>query len=155
AQFTLGDASGNVATFVNAATGTYDLTTATGIGGGAANGLVFSNAGLLEMTGSGTSTIGINVTDTGQIAVGVGGVLVLGGATNSITGTVSGAGTLVLGGGTTTTLKPGTVLTTAALTMSGPATVNLNVSLAYAGAFTDAAGNSTSVISLAAGKKLA
>jgi fibronectin-binding autotransporter adhesin len=146
-QFTIGDGSGNVATFNNGQAGTYDLAAATGIGTGSAAGLKFTNAGLLELTAGGTASIGAVLASTGTVSVGASGVLALDNANNVLGGQVIGAGALLLAGASTT-LSSGVTLSVAAVTLGGAAGLTVDGNLSYAGTFTDAAGNSDNVITL-------
>lgn len=95
------------------------------------SGATLTNAGLLDKTsGAGVSLVQPSVTSTGKIEVQTG-TLRLSGATNSIAGSIIGAGTLELNTGSDTLAKS-LVVTVGSLLFDG-ATVNLGGALTYAG----------------------
>jgi len=136
-QVTLGDGSGGVPSITNLSTGTYDLTSDTGLGANDTAG-VFNNQGLLEKTvgASGQSSlVSLAVINSGVIKAQTGALIL----TNSLvnTGTISGAATLEVAGTGAATLNAGTVLSVANFDLLNAATLNLGVSLSYAGVFND------------------
>jgi hypothetical protein len=84
------------------------------------------------------ATIGVSFTDTGVIKID-GGTLAFSGASNSIGGPVSGVGGVAFTGGTSA-VNAGAAITTASLSLSGTAVVDLNESLAYSGVFSQTGG---------------
>ena len=148
-QITLGDATGVNATINNKAAATWNFAADVGITLGAAS-ASFTNAGLIEKTaGTGTSTLGANLTSTGTISAQTG-VIDLQGPNNTVTGTVSGAGTLAFGGTSSlvvTSFTPGT-LSVGGLYLGSDSTVNVGAGATYTGALTIAAGNFTSTLNL-------
>jgi hypothetical protein len=138
AGITLGDSTGVGATIDNEKGGTFAIAGDYGIAEGAAT-AKFVNAGTLEKTGgSGTSSIGVNLDDSGKIVVATG-TIDFYGADNSFAGPISGAGTFELSGGdlaSDNTIGGGTTIATAAFTISSPNTVaTLGENLTYAGTF--------------------
>jgi hypothetical protein len=134
--FTIGDAGGRAAAFTNEKGGVYDITNDNGIGHGTSVNSRFVNlaGATLEKTGgNGVSSILVDLTDTGTIAV-TRGVLELRGAANTIAGAVSGAGELLLDGGTSDRIAGGAAISTAGLVVSdGGTLVTLAKNLSYAG----------------------
>lgn len=128
----LGTGTADTATLSIGAHGTYDLAYDDNI---SANGTAnVINAGVLEKTGSSTggSFIAANLASTGQIIINQG-TLVLEGTTDTIGGSVSGAGALELAAGTLNLTT--TALSVGAIDMYGPAVVNLSASPVYSGSF--------------------
>ena len=141
-QITLGDANGVGAAIKIASGATYDIAGDYGITQGAASGTI-TNAGTLEKgSGSGTSTVGASVTSTGTLTA-ASGTLELSGPTNTISGTLSGAGQIAFGGGVTTLGK--TTLSVAALGLYGTATLNLASSAEPTSVFTDSSTGTTTL----------
>ena len=103
-SFQVGDSSGTAATVTNVAGGVFNLTSSgISINNGGIPTSSFVNVGTLQMlAGSGTDTIGVNLSSSGAITVVAGGALNLTGPSNSIAGTISGAGQVTLGGASTT-----------------------------------------------------
>lgn len=95
------------------------------------------------------ANIGVSFTDTGVIKID-GGTLALSGAANSLAGPISGVGGLAFTGGTSA-VNAGGAITTATLSLSGPAVVDLNESLTYAGVYSQTGG----ALNVAAGDTLA
>ncbi len=97
----LGASSTDHVTLAVNAGATYDIATANWLGNPNINDTgtaTITNAGLFEMTGAGTSTVWhANVTNSGTILVAGGGVLDFAGGTDTLGGTLAGAGELVLG----------------------------------------------------------
>jgi hypothetical protein len=146
-SLTLGDSSGAPITLTNAKKGVYDFTDDSDIFIGSSTASTFSNLGLLEKTGgTATSSIAASLVDTGSIVVSSG-ILALAGATNSLAGTVSGAGGFGFIGGATT-LKSGAAINTAGLSETGATTsVTVAETTTYGGAFTQGLGSTMSVSS--------
>ncbi len=148
-EITVGDATGVGARINNAATGSYDIAGDFGIAGGASS-AAFINAGTLAKTnGSGTSTVGIDITNTGTIAVAAGGTLEFDGPNNVVGGTITGAGGLAFGGGGSTTLTVGT-LAIASLGVLDAASVTLGTNTALTGSLIVAASNGNATLQLGA-----
>jgi hypothetical protein len=102
------------------------------------SGATLTNAGLLDKaSGAGVSLVQPSVTSTGKIDVATG-TLRLSGATNSISGSIIGAGTLELNTGSDTLAKS-LVVTVGSLLFDG-ATVNLGGALTYAGSLQQTGG---------------
>jgi hypothetical protein len=118
---------------------------------GAAPGAQVINGGFLaKLSGAGTSIIWFPATDAGQIVIDSG-VLALAGATNSISGPISGAGEFQLSSGATT-LETGASISTASWEIiHAGASLVVATSLAYTGDFTS---NGARTITLNAGKSL-
>ncbi len=138
-QITLGDDTGVGARIDNEKSGSFDIGGDFGITLGPAT-AQFVNAGTLEKTGgTGTSLIGVDVTDTGAIVVATAGTLEFGGPQNSFAGAISGAGQFELGGvpgSVSNTIANGARITAATFTITGlPALVTLDENLSYAGTF--------------------
>ena len=100
----------------------------------------FTNVGtLVRGTAASANNITADFTSTGTVQIGSG-TLFLDGATNRLTGTVTGAGTLGFGGGVST-LGPGVKISMAAVSIKGATTgVNLDESLTWAGGWTQSSG---------------
>lgn len=134
----LGDASFNTATFTNETGGVYNFTNDNGIAIGAALDSSFVNlaGATLEKTGgSGTSIIGVDMTDSGAIAVATG-TIEFAGIDNSFAGAISGAGQFALGHGSSDTLAAGAAITTKTFGIYDNATVvTLGENLSYGGTF--------------------
>ena len=142
----LGDATDVDAAIKTAAAGVYNIAGDFGIGQGASS-ATFTNAGTLQKTsGSGVSAIGVSVASTGTLAA-ASGELELNGPTNTISGTLSGAGQIAFVAGVTTLGKA--TITVATLGMYGTATVDLQDSLTIDAVFDDES-NGTSTFNLAA-----
>ena len=120
-QITLGDDTGINATIVNEKGGTFDIGGDFGISAGALT-AHFANAGRhLEKTGGdGTSTIAVNVTDSGTIVCGTGTIEFIG-ADNSFAGAISGNGQFEIGSGDNQ-IGAGTSITAADFTITDPNT---------------------------------
>jgi hypothetical protein len=102
------------------------------------SGASLTNAGLLDKaSGAGISTIQPSVSSTGKIEV-ASGTLRLAGASNSIAGTIFGAGTLELNTGADS-FASGISITVGNLLLDG-ATVNLGGALTYAGSLEQTTG---------------
>lgn len=95
ADVTVGDAGGDVAALLNAASGTYDITDDSGIGLGASALSSIANYGLFEKTGgTGTSVIAPNVPNAQSILVSAATLDFQGAVTGTGTDTISGTSTL-------------------------------------------------------------
>ncbi len=142
---TIGDTSGDVATFNNAAGAVFDFTADVNINSGTNTLSVLNNAGLLEKTStpSGTSIISASIDNTGTIAVAAGSIGFNAALTN--TGTISGAGEFYLQSSASATLGAGTALTVAELGVFNSAALDLTSSLTYAGALLDESNGITSL----------
>ena len=144
---TLGDSSGAQVSLVNAASGVIDIINNNGVklGNGAA--ATISNVGLIEKTGGGgLSVISPSVNGAGTIASQIG-LLELAGASNLISGSLTGVGKIYFGGGGTTTLATGTTASVAGLRIADAGTtVRLQTNLTYGGAFVQA-GNTSLLLS--------
>ena len=134
-QITLGDNTGIDATINNEKGATFDIAGDYGIAQGAAT-ASFVNAGTLEKTGgSNTSTIAIDITDTGTITVSAPGTLLFEGPSNSFAGAISGIGQFAIGAGSST-IGSGTTITAGTFGIyDGGTLVTLGENLSYAGAF--------------------
>jgi fibronectin-binding autotransporter adhesin len=144
---TIGDASFNSAAILNTSTGVWNVTDNSGIMLGSAVSSAFTNAGSFTKTGgAGFTTIATSFVDTGSVTSSVG-TLAFAGPSNSFSGAIGGAGTVLFSGGATT-LKVGATATVASLKESGAGTsVSLVENLTYANAFTQGAGSTFSVAS--------
>jgi hypothetical protein len=101
---TFGDASGAKATLTNESGAVYDITADVGMAQSAGGKGVFTNDGLLEKTaGTGTSAIGVSVTNSKTITVSSGTLELDGGVYGTGTMNVSGAAELALGGAVSAT----------------------------------------------------
>ena len=134
-QITLGDPTGVNARVSNKAGAVFDIIGDFGIGQGNAT-ASFGNAGTLaKLGGVGTSTVAVNLSDTGAITVATG-TIELRGAKNSFSGAISGAGQLLLDGGSQDTISGAATVTTGSFTISDNLTlVTLGKSLDYSGNF--------------------
>lgn len=132
-QMQFGSATGDASSMIITSTGVLNLN---GDGYGYFYGTpTLKNSGLIEKTGiTGTSSLDASLTSTGTILVDQGTLLIAAPGSSSIGGLVEGPGDLTLQGGSTT-LAPGISLTVAGFTLSGNATEELNLNLAYAGAY--------------------
>jgi len=113
---------------------TYDILADVNIlaGGGA----TIDNAGLLLKSGvSGASTIAADVDSTGTILVRRG-TLALAGSADTLGGTLTGAGDIIVNAAGGATLASGIVLNVARLGLFGGGTIALGGNATYAGAFT-------------------
>jgi hypothetical protein len=116
-----------------AAGATYAI--AAGAAIAASGSVTLSNAGLLgEIGGFGNATIAGNLVNTGTILVGDGTLVLAGGSTDVLAGTLAGAGEIDLEPGGTATLAPGLVLAVATLGLDGDE-VLLGGGFTYGGAF--------------------
>lgn len=115
--------------------GSYTIDASANLVEGAAGNAILQNAGSLAVTGAGTqASIIATLTGAGSIDVGAGAKLTLRGAP-TLSGTVSGAGTLAFGFGTTALIDT-TAVTVAAMQLAGGnggAVVTLAKNLTYAG----------------------
>ena len=144
---TLGDATGVNAEVSNASGATYDIAGDFGIAQGAAS-ASFVNAGTLEKgSGSGTSSVNVSVTSTGTITA-ASGTLQLSGPTNTIGGTLSGAGQIAFGGGVTKLNKA--TVNVAGLGLYNNGTLNLGASLTLNSVLTDSAYSGTTTLNIGA-----
>lgn len=142
-EVTLGDDTGVNAQISNASTGTYAIAGDFGIAGGAASANIV-NDGLFEKSaGSGTSVVGVSIASTATIEA-VTGNLEFTGPTNTISGTLDGAGQITFGGGSVTTLSTGTV-SVGTLGLYDSATLDLGVSFALSGNLADDSNGSTTL----------
>lgn len=132
--------------------GVWNLTGNNGIALASGGNGSIVNAGTLAKTGgAGKATIDVGLTDTGAISVGAG-TLGINGATNTIAGAISGAGTISFGGGGSTAINVGTSITAAGWTVTDAGTnATLNLALSYGGTFTVQQGGT---VTLASGKVL-
>lgn len=141
-QVAIGDSTDVDAAIKTLAGGAYNIAGDFGISDGA-NSAAFTNAGTLQKTsGSGTSAINVSVTSTGTIAA-ASGDLQFNGPTNTIDGTLSGAGEISFGAGVTA--LGATSITAATLGISGAATVNLKGNVSYAGTLIDETDGTTTL----------
>ena len=102
-SLTVGNSSSQSASLVNNSGGVFDLSGYVAINNGSTPTSAFSNAGTLEMTGSNTTGyVRLNLSSTGLLSAVSGSNLELDGPTNTISGTISGAGQVSFGAGTTT-----------------------------------------------------
>ncbi len=127
-------------TILNDAGHAYTITTASNITGIGATGLTFTNNGTFGVTGAGTSTVSGNFTNssTGTISVAAGATLNLNAGTQTLNGTIAGAGTLIFGFGhnaslNTTTLDVATIYINGG---NGGGTLSLARNISYGGSFT-------------------
>ncbi|MGH7066105.1 MAG: beta strand repeat-containing protein [Stellaceae bacterium] len=135
-QITLGDATGVNASVSNKAGAVFNIVGDFGIGQGNAT-ASFVNAGTLaKLGGIGTSTVAVNLSDTGAITVATG-TIELRGAKNSLSGAISGAaGQLLLDGGGQDKISGAATVTTGGFAISDNLTlVTLGKNLTYSGNF--------------------
>jgi hypothetical protein len=143
---TLGDATDVGAAITVASGGAYNIAGDFNIGQGASS-ATFTNAGTLQKTsGSGASVVGVSVVSTGTLAA-ASGELEFEGPTNTISGTLSGAGQIAFGAGVTTLGK--VTVTAATLGIYGTATVDIQDSFNLSSVFIDES-TGTSTLNLAA-----
>ncbi len=141
---TFGDGSGATPAISNAATGLYDIDTATTLGENGTT-VTFANAGTIEQTVGGVSHIGVAVQNTGTLDALQGTIEIDNSLLNS--GAIAGAGALSVVG--TVTLNAGTALTVAQVGLYGAGVINLGTSLAFGGVFSDSS-NGTDALHLGA-----
>ncbi|RBP18412.1 hypothetical protein DFR50_101360, partial [Roseiarcus fermentans] len=91
---TLGDAAGDVASLVNASTGTWNIIDNSGIALGASPSSMIVNNGLFEKTGAGTSAIAATFDDAHSLLVSSGTLDFQGAVTGTGAATIQGAATL-------------------------------------------------------------
>jgi hypothetical protein len=139
---TLGDSSGAAVSFINSSTGVLKIANNNGVALGNAAASRISNSGLIEKTaGIGLSTIAASVSGAGTISVQTG-VLDLAGASNTLSGLITGAGKIDFSGASTT-LSAGFSANVANMSIFGAGTtVRLLTNLSYGGGFTLAGGAS-------------
>jgi hypothetical protein len=143
ADVTAGDGSGKVPAITNAASGTYNITSDSDI---SENGAIvsFSNKGLLEKTGSsGTSTIGLAVTNSGAINARTGTLAFDNSLAN--TGTIEGKGTFAVTQSGVLSLDKGSVLSVANFDLNDASTMNVDTALTYKGVFDNHSNGSTTI----------
>jgi hypothetical protein len=142
---TIGDGSGEVASIVNTAKGTYELANAYNLVDGSSTASHFDNAGLFSVTaGTGTGEIAttFNNESGGTISI-VSGTL----ANESIlvnAGAINGTD-LQLGGNSQTTLNSGTSLGVGEIDLYSSATLDLGANESYGGFFNDDSNGNTTV----------
>jgi hypothetical protein len=138
----IGDGSGNIATVVNSATGTWKLGTSNTISTGNDASSSFSNAGLVTNIGTGnTERINAVFNNTGTLNdTSAGSTIALAGG-GSIGGTLSGAGEVDFDNGGTYTLATGTALSVASIGVYNNGTdLTLAGAASYAGTLTEGVG---------------
>jgi hypothetical protein len=138
---TLGDNTGVNATIDNEKGGTFEIGGYYGIDQGAASAR-FINAGTLtleKIAAGDTSSIDVDLIDTGRIVVEAG-TLEFDGTKNRFAGTISGAGTFALGEDSNNLIENGATITAAVFTLDDNNTT-FDGNLVYAGTFTAAGGN--------------
>jgi hypothetical protein len=137
AAVNIGDLAGPKATIVNQGGATFDLLSdAAGIAVNPSGMGTFQNGGTLEKTGGiGTSHLFANVTNNGTVSVSIG-TIEFDGPSNTLAGTISGAGTVALAAGTTQFRVNPTVSN---LLIDG-ATVSFIPVLSYSGNFAETSG---------------
>lgn len=143
----LGDASGGVVSFTNAATGTLEFTVDAGFGNGNNASSVINNAGLITKSGGdGVSNIGVvlNSQSGGTISSNSGSLQISDTLSNA--GAISGAGQVDVTG--SATLLAGTTLTVGQFGIYNAGSVTLATSLAYGGILTEMASFGTTTLAL-------
>ena len=138
----IGDGSGNIATVVNSATGTWKLGTSNTISTGNDASSSFSNAGLMTNIGTGnTEHISAVFNNTGTLTdTSSGSTIALAGG-GSLGGTLSGAGEIDFDNGGIYTLATGTALSVASIGLYNNGTnLTLAGAASYAGTLTEGAG---------------
>ena len=154
---TLGSATSDTSALQIDSSGIYAILADVGIAAGPSASI--DNAGLFEKAGSnGASVIAASFTNTGTLDVATG-LLSLAGGSNSLGGTVTGAGTLLLGPGGNFMLVPGLVVTVGTLELGAAAglasSTTLATNLSYAGSFVLAGLNGSAAILNLNGQSLA
>jgi fibronectin-binding autotransporter adhesin len=134
---TVGDGLGGAPSITNVSTGTYDFTDDAALGEDNAT-VTFLNQGLFEKTGGAAgqdSLISLAVTNSGTINAQVGALAFVNSVVN--TGTIGGAGAVIVTGAGALALNAGSVLSVANFELSDTASLTLGASLSYAGVFDD------------------
>ena len=148
----IGDASGNIATVVNSATGTWKLGTSNIISTGNNASSSFSNAGLVTNIGTGnTERITAVFNNTGTLNdTSFGSTIALAGG-GSLAGTLSGAGEIDFENGGVYTLATGTALSVASIGVYNNGTdLSLSGAASYAGTLTEGSGATINLATAAA-----
>jgi hypothetical protein len=143
AVVTIGDGSGQVASIINAAGKTYNLSGAVAIDNGAASASNFRNSGAFDVAaGLGVATIATTFDNLGggTIDVTTGALQDNGALVN--TGTIAGARLIING---QATFNTGSKLTVGEIDLDNTAGLTLGASLAYAGVFNDITDGSTTL----------
>jgi hypothetical protein len=145
-QIVVGDDTGVDATINNLSAGTYQIAGDYGIYTGAAS-AVFDNAGTLAKTsGSGTSTIGIDIVSTGTLSANLGGTLAFTGPNDTVAGALTGAGQIAFAGDVA--LAGGTI-TVGTLGILGGADLTFGSNTVVTGSL-EASGNGVGTLALGA-----
>ncbi|HTW29504.1 MAG TPA: hypothetical protein VME92_20430 [Acetobacteraceae bacterium] len=135
ASWWLGYSGPDTAQFINESTGTLQIDAASTIYG--TTGALLTNAGKLIVAGSGISAINVSLHETGTVQLATG-TLRLAGASNTISGVISGGGTLEFEAGADT-LQGITGLSVSDVLLDG-GNVTLGSNLSYAKTWTQTAG---------------
>jgi hypothetical protein len=146
--FQIGDSSGLIATAANS--GTWNLSAPTTIDTGTNSSSSFTNTGLFEMTSTGgTSTIDAVFSNaaTGTLSVASNDLLLFHN-TATLSGAVTGAGSINVYDGATLTIASGATLTVADFGFDTYGTIDLAESTSYAGSFFDQTFNTTTALNL-------
>jgi hypothetical protein len=144
---TIGDSSGKGADVINAAGATWTMATGYQLEAGSSTAQTFTNDGTLALSGtSGGSSVEILFTSAAGAAIDVAtGTTLTFQSIMTNAGTIAGGGTLQLNYSAAGTFAAGTAIESAALDITGSASLTLATSLAYSGVFTENAsfGNTT------------
>ena len=140
---TLGDSSGSAVSLTNLAAGVINITNNNGVSLGNSAASTIANSGTIEKTaGGGLSVIGASVAGAGAIKSQVGAIEFTG-ASNSLSGALSGTGKIYFAGGGSTTLTSAATLSAAGVLLTGTGTtLRLQGSLSYSGSFSQVGGTS-------------
>jgi hypothetical protein len=101
-NITLGDNSGVDALIATAVGASYDFANAVNVYKGAATAEITSAGTMAALAGTGASAIAVSVTSTGIVSAAVGSALAFQGPITTLSGTITGAGTISIAGGTAT-----------------------------------------------------
>ena len=133
---TLGDSTGVNAKIINEKGGVFNIAGDFDIEQGAATAKFINDGSLEQASGTGTSIIAVDFTDTGSIVVGTAATIEFDGPVNSFAGPISGAGQFALVGGEYA-IGHGTTISAGAFTIANSNTVvTLDEGLSYMHAFT-------------------
>ena len=136
-NFQVGNNASQSASLVNASKAVFDLAGNVAIDNGSTPASTFSNAGTLEMTGANTTAyVDVSLASTGILSAIAGSNLELDGASNTIAGTITGAGQVSFGAGTTT-LAAGTTISVGTLALYNATNLTLAGNVTVSGGFSD------------------
>ena len=148
-QITVGDSTGANARIHIASAAKYNITGDYGISNGATSAEILNSGVLAKTNGSGTSDVGISIISNGTLSAAAGGTLEFDGTNNTITGALTGPGSIAFGAFSKTTLTMGTI-SVASLQVIDGASLTIGTSTILNGVLTQAADFGNTVINVGA-----